>query len=178
VSRVAKAPITIPSGVDVRLDNQEITVKGMKGELSRTLHEDVVVALKGAHLTFAPRHPNAVRAWVQAGTSRALVNNMVIGVRESFTKRLELKGVGYRASVKENCVTLSIGLSHPVKYELPPSIKVECPSQTEIVVSGCDKQLVGQVAANIRSYREPEPYKGRGIRYSGERVRTKDAKKR
>jgi large subunit ribosomal protein L6 len=179
MSRVAKIPITIPTGVDVRLNHQEIVVKGDKGELTYTIHEDVVATQRKASLFFCPRKASAVKeAWAQAGTSRALVNNMVIGVRKGFTKQLELKGVGYRATVKGNIVTLNLGLSHPVKHELPVGVKVECPSQTEVVVSGCDKQRVGQVAADIRSYCEPEPYKGRGIRYLGEHIRTKDAKKR
>lgn len=177
MSRVAKAPVAIPAGVEVKLNGQEITVKGAKGELSRVLNNAVVVAQEESNLTFGPRE-GVVNAWAQAGTARALVNNMVVGVTEGFTKKLTLKGVGYRAAIKGNAVGLTLGFSHPVEHELPTGIKAECPSQTEIVISGCDKQLVGQVAADIRSYREPEPYKGKGVRYADENVRTKEAKKK
>ena len=177
MSRVAKAPVAIPAGVEVKLNGQEITVKGAKGELSRTLNDAVVIAQEENNLTFGPKE-GVTNAWAQAGTARALVNNMVIGVTEGFTKKLVLKGVGYRAAIKGNAVGLTLGFSHPVEHELPAGIKAECPSQTEIVISGCDKQLVGQVAADIRSYREPEPYKGKGVRYADENVRTKEAKKK
>ncbi|WP_456296584.1 50S ribosomal protein L6 [Vibrio sp. AK197] len=177
MSRVAKAPVAIPAGVEVKLNGQEITVKGAKGELSRVLNNAVVVSQEENNLTFGPRE-GVVNAWAQAGTARALVNNMVVGVTEGFTKKLTLKGVGYRAAIKGNAVSLTLGFSHPVEHELPAGIKAECPSQTEIVVTGCDKQLVGQVAADIRSYREPEPYKGKGVRYADENVRTKEAKKK
>ena len=177
MSRVAKAPVVIPAGVEVKLNGQEITVKGGKGELSRVLNAAVVVAQEENNLTFGPR-AGVVNAWAQAGTARALVNNMVVGVTEGFTKKLTLKGVGYRAAIKGNAVGLTLGFSHPVEHELPAGIKAECPSQTEIVITGCDKQLVGQVAADIRSYREPEPYKGKGVRYADENVRTKEAKKK
>ncbi|EGA72337.1 50S ribosomal protein L6 [Vibrio sinaloensis DSM 21326] len=177
MSRVAKAPVAIPAGVEVKLNGQEITVKGAKGELSRVLNAAVVVAQEENNLTFGPKE-GVVNAWAQAGTARALVNNMVLGVTEGFTKKLTLKGVGYRAAIKGKAVALTLGFSHPVEHELPEGIKAECPSQTEIVITGCDKQLVGQVAADIRSYREPEPYKGKGVRYADENVRTKEAKKK
>jgi large subunit ribosomal protein L6 len=177
MSRVAKAPVAIPAGVEVKLNGQEVTVKGAKGELSRVLNDAVVVAQEENNLTFGPRE-GVANAWAQAGTARALVNNMVVGVTTGFTKKLELKGVGYRAAVKGNAVALTLGFSHPVEHELPAGIKAECPSQTEIVLTGCDKQLVGQVAADIRSYRAPEPYKGKGVRYADEVVRTKEAKKK
>mgnify|MGYP003328931817 CR=1 FL=1 len=177
MSRVAKAPVAIPAGVEVKLNGQEITVKGAKGELSRVLNDAVVVAQEESNLTFGPRD-GVVNAWAQAGTARALVNNMVVGVTEGFTKKLTLKGVGYRAAIKGNAVGLTLGFSHPVEHELPAGIKAECPSQTEIIITGCDKQLVGQVAADIRSYRQPEPYKGKGVRYADENVRTKEAKKK
>jgi len=177
MSRVAKAPVAIPAGVEVNLNGQEVTVKGAKGELTNVLNNGVVIAQEDNHLTFGPRD-GVANAWAQAGTARALVNNMVVGVTNGFNKKLELKGVGYRAAVKGNAVALTLGFSHPVEHKLPAGIKVECPSQTEIVVSGCDKQLVGQVAADIRSYREPEPYKGKGVRYADEYVRTKEAKKK
>ncbi|MFC3023255.1 50S ribosomal protein L6 [Vibrio zhugei] len=178
MSRVAKAPVAIPAGVEVKLNGQEITVKGAKGELTRVLNNLVVVGQEDNALTFGPVNERVTNSWAQAGTARALVNNMILGVTEGFTKKLTLKGVGYRAAVKGNAVALTLGFSHPVEHELPAGIKAECPSQTEIVVTGCDKQLVGQVAADIRSYREPEPYKGKGVRYADENVRTKEAKKK
>ncbi|WP_028024644.1 50S ribosomal protein L6 [Enterovibrio calviensis] len=177
MSRVAKAPVVIPAGVEVKLNGQEITVKGSKGELSRVINNAVVVSQEDNAVTFAPRE-GIVKANAQAGTARALVNNMVVGVTDGFTKKLILKGVGYRASIKGNAVALTLGFSHPVEHDLPAGIKAECPSQTEIVLTGTDKQLVGQVAADIRAYRQPEPYKGKGVRYSDEVVRTKEAKKK
>ncbi|WP_367971185.1 50S ribosomal protein L6 [Vibrio scophthalmi] len=177
MSRVAKAPVAIPAGVEVKLNGQEVTVKGAKGELTRVLNNAVVIAQEENNLTFGPRE-GVVNAWAQAGTARALVNNMVIGVTEGFVKKLTLKGVGYRAAIKGNAVGLTLGFSHPVEHELPAGITAECPSQTEIVITGCDKQVVGQVAADIRSYRAPEPYKGKGVRYADENVRTKEAKKK
>ena len=177
MSRVAKAPVAIPAGVEVKLNGQEVTVKGSKGELTRVLNSAVVIAQEETNLTFGPKE-GGTNAWAQAGTARALVNNMVVGVTEGFTKKLTLKGVGYRAAMKGNSVALTLGFSHPVEHALPEGIKAECPSQTEIIITGCDKQVVGQVAADIRSYRAPEPYKGKGVRYADENVRTKEAKKK
>ncbi|MGF1910149.1 50S ribosomal protein L6 [Vibrio kasasachensis] len=177
MSRVAKAPVAIPAGVEVKLNGQEVTVKGAKGELTRVLNNAVVIAQEENNLTFGPKD-GVVNAWAQAGTARALVNNMVVGVTEGFVKKLTLKGVGYRAAIKGNAVGLTLGFSHPVEHELPAGITAECPSQTEIIITGCDKQVVGQVAADIRSYRRPEPYKGKGVRYADENVRTKEAKKK
>jgi large subunit ribosomal protein L6 len=177
MSRVAKAPVAIPAGVEVKLNGQEVTVKGSKGELTRVLNSAVVIAQEEINLTFGPKE-GVTNAWAQAGTARALVNNMVVGVTEGFTKKLTLKGVGYRAAMKGNSVALTLGFSHPVEHALPEGIKAECPSQTEIIITGCDKQVVGQVAADIRSYRAPEPYKGKGVRYADENVRTKEAKKK
>ncbi|PKF49542.1 50S ribosomal protein L6 [Enterovibrio nigricans] len=177
MSRVAKAPVVIPAGVEVKLNGQEITVKGSKGELSRVINNAVELSLEDNAVTFTPRE-GIVKANAQAGTARALVNNMVVGVTEGFTKKLILKGVGYRAAIKGNAVALTLGFSHPVEHDLPAGIKAECPSQTEIVLTGTDKQQIGQVAADIRAYRQPEPYKGKGIRYSDEVVRTKEAKKK
>ena len=177
MSRVAKAPVAIPAGVEVKLNGQEVTVKGSKGELTRVLNNAVVIAQEENNLTFGPKE-GVTNAWAQAGTARALVNNMVVGVTEGFTKKLTLKGVGYRAAMKGNSVALTLGFSHPVEHALPEGIKAECPSQTEIIITGCDKQVVGQVAADIRSYRAPEPYKGKGVRYADENVRTKEAKKK
>ncbi|GAA5193510.1 50S ribosomal protein L6 [Ferrimonas gelatinilytica] len=177
MSRVAKAPVAIPAGVEVSLNGQEITVKGGKGTLTRVLNDAVVVAKEESQITFGPRE-GAANAWAQAGTARALVNNMVVGVTEGFTKKLQLNGVGYRAAIKGNAVNLTLGFSHPVEYVLPEGVKAECPSQTEIVLTGADKQSVGQAAANIRAYRAPEPYKGKGVRYADENVRRKEAKKK
>lgn len=177
MSRVAKAPVNLPAGVEVTINGQNITVKGPKGALSRTLHSAVEVKQEENAIVFAPRE-GIVKANAQAGTARALVNNMVIGVTEGFTKKLILKGVGYRAAMKGNAVGLTLGFSHPVEHALPEGINAECPSQTEIVLTGIDKQLVGQVAADIRAYRQPEPYKGKGVRYFDEMVRTKEAKKK
>ena len=177
MSRVAKAPVAVPAGVEVTINGQEITVKGGKGQLSRTINHAVELNLVDNAVVFAPREGIA-KANAQAGTARALVNNMVIGVTEGFTKKLILKGVGYRAAMKGNAVGLTLGFSHPVEHALPEGIKAECPSQTEIVLTGIDKQLIGQVAADIRAYRQPEPYKGKGIRYADEVVRTKEAKKK
>ncbi|AZI13274.1 50S ribosomal protein L6 [Avibacterium paragallinarum] len=177
MSRVAKAPVSIPAGVEVKLDGQQLTVKGKNGELSRTIHNSVEVKQDNNELTFAPR-AGVVGADAQAGTARALVNAMVIGVTEGFTKKLQLVGVGYRAQMKGNVVALSLGFSHPVEHTLPAGVTGECPSQTEIILKSADKQLIGQVAADIRAYRRPEPYKGKGVRYADEVVRTKEAKKK
>ncbi|WP_298445035.1 50S ribosomal protein L6 [uncultured Ferrimonas sp.] len=177
MSRVAKAPVAIPSGVEVTVNGQEITIKGGKGSLTRVFNNAVEVVKGDNELTFAPRAGFA-NAWAQAGTVRALVNNMVTGVTVGFTKKLQLNGVGYRAAVKGSVVNLTLGFSHPVNYELPEGVKAECPSQTEIVLTGADKQVVGQAAANIRAYRKPEPYKGKGVRYADENVRRKEAKKK
>ncbi|MFI3245061.1 MAG: 50S ribosomal protein L6 [Ferrimonas sp.] len=177
MSRVAKAPVAIPAGVEVTINGQEITVKGGKGTLTRVFNDAVEIVKGESELTFAPRE-GFVDAWAQAGTARAIINNMVIGVSEGFTKKLQLLGVGYRASIAGNTVNLTLGFSHPVNYELPEGVKAECPSQTEIVLTGADKQVVGQAAANIRAYRAPEPYKGKGVRYADENVRRKEAKKK
>ncbi|MGR6980074.1 50S ribosomal protein L6 [Testudinibacter sp. P27/CKL/0425] len=177
MSRVAKAPVNIPAGVEVKLNGQLLTVKGKNGELSRTIHNEVEVKQEDGALTFVPRN-DGKSANAQSGTARALVNAMVIGVTEGFTKKLRLVGVGYRAQLKGNSIALSLGFSHPVEHALPAGIKAECPSQTEIVLTGADKQLIGQVAADIRAYRRPEPYKGKGVRYDDEVVRTKEAKKK
>lgn len=162
MSRVAKAPVNIPAGVEVKLDGQLLTVKGKNGELSRKIHESVEVKQDNGQFTFTPRE-GFVEANAQSGTARALVNAMVIGVTEGFTKKLVLVGVGYRAQLKGNAIALSLGYSHPVEHTLPVGITAECPSQTEIVLKGADKQLIGQVAADIRAYRRPEPYKGKGV---------------
>ncbi|WP_019613690.1 50S ribosomal protein L6 [Psychromonas ossibalaenae] len=177
MSRIAKAPITVPAGVEVKVNGQEITVKGGKGELVRTLNDAVVVKLEEGVVTFAPAE-GVKDAWAQAGTARANVNNMVVGVAEGFKKTLLLQGVGYRTQVKGQEINLTLGFSHPVVYTLPKGISATAPSQTEIIIEGSDKQQVGQVAAEIRAFRPPEPYKGKGVRYADENVRRKEAKKK
>ena len=177
MSRVAKAPVAVQSGVEVSINGQEVTVKGKNGTLTRVFNEAVEIVLAENELKALPREGFA-DAWAQAGTARALLNNMVHGVSVGFEKKLELNGVGYRAQAQGKKLNLTLGFSHPVVYEMPEGVSVETPSQTEIVVKCADKQLLGQVAANIRGYRPPEPYKGKGVRYSDEVVRRKEAKKK
>ncbi|GGI92978.1 50S ribosomal protein L6 [Shewanella gelidii] len=177
MSRVAKAPVTLPAGVEVTLKDQEVTVKGSKGSLTRVINSAVEVTVEGNEVKFGPVD-GVANAWAQAGTARALINNMVVGVTQGFEKKLQLIGVGYRAKVVGNGVDLTLGFSHPLVHELSAGVTAECPSQTEIVLKGMDKQLVGQEAANIRGYRPPEPYKGKGVRYADEQVRRKEAKKK
>ncbi len=177
MSRVAKAPVTVPAGVTVTLSGQDIKVKGPMGELSRTIHSLVSVSEEANVLTTGVA-TESKEAWTQAGTTRALINNMVEGVSKGYVKTLVLNGVGYRAKAAGKNLNLSLGFSHPVDHTIPEGITVETPSQTEVILKGADKQLVGQVAANIRAYRKPEPYKGKGIRYSDENVRRKEAKKK
>ena len=177
MSRVAKAHVVVPAGVTVTLSGQDIQVKGPMGELSRTIHSDVVVSQEENNI-ITNIVADVKGAWAQAGTTRALINNMVEGVSKGYVKTLLLNGVGYRAKAAGKSLNLSLGLSHPVNHAIPDGITVETPSQTEIILKGADKQLVGQVAADIRSYRKPEPYKGKGIRYSDEHVRRKEAKKK
>lgn len=177
MSRIAKTAIIIPASVEIKLSGQDISIKGRNGELTRTIHEAVNINYANNQLTFAPRKGYA-NGWALAGTMRALLNGIVIGVTDGFTKKLQLVGVGYRAVVKGSVVNLSLGFSHSINYELPEGITAECPSQTEIVLKGANKQVVGQVAADLRAYRRPEPYKGKGIRYADEIVRTKEAKKK
>ncbi len=177
MSRVANAPVVVPKGVEANLGDGEISVKGSKGNLNLALHELVSVAQEGEELKVSAT--NSTReAGALAGTFRSLINNMVLGVTEGFQKKLELQGVGYRAKAQGKSVHLTLGYSHPIDYQLPEGVTVETPTQTEIVVSGADKQLVGQVAAEIRKFRPPEPYKGKGVRYTDERVYRKEAKKK
>ena len=175
MSRIAKKPITVPSGTDVTIAGQAVSVKGPKGNLTMNLHEAVSIKQDGTELTLSPSEDSAM---AMTGTMRSLVNNMVVGVSEGFEKKLELIGVGYRAQAQGNKLNLSLGFSHPVEYAVPEGISVETPSQTEILVKGADKQKVGQVSAEIRAYRPPEPYKGKGVRYSDEYVVRKEAKKK
>ncbi|AWB59029.1 MULTISPECIES: 50S ribosomal protein L6 [unclassified Colwellia] len=177
MSRVAKAHVAIPAGVTITLSGQDIKVKGPMGELSHTIHGAVVVSQEENNI-ITNIVADVKGAWAQAGTVRSLINNMVEGVSKGFEKKLLLNGVGYRAKAAGKNLNLSLGFSHPVDHAIPDGITVETPSQTEIILKGADKQLVGQTAANIRAYRKPEPYKGKGIRYSDENVRRKEAKKK
>jgi large subunit ribosomal protein L6 len=178
VSRIAKNPVTIPAGVEVKLDKQKMSVKGPKGNMNIDIHKTVSVAQEDGLLKIQPTNTDDKSAWAMAGTMRALIGNMVTGVSQGFDRKLELVGVGYRAQAKGKVLNLNLGFSHPVDYPVPEGIVVATPSATEIVVSGCDKQRVGQVAAEIRAHRPPEPYKGKGVRYSDEHVVRKEAKKK
>lgn len=177
MSRVAKRPIELPKGVQVTISGQDVKVKGAKGELSFTMHNDVALVQEDNELRVSCDMNNQ-KSVALAGTTRAILANMVQGTAEGFTRKLELVGVGYRAQAQGKVLNLTLGLSHPVAFEAPAGITIETPSQTEIVIKGADKQQVGQVAAVIRSYRPPEPYKGKGVRYSDERVVLKEAKKK
>lgn len=177
MSRIAKKPVAVPAGVEVKLNGQSLAVKGKNGELKLDLHPSVSVEQAEGKLVFAPRD-GAKQSMALTGTTRALVNNMVIGVTEGFSKTLTLQGVGYRAQAKGKVLNLTLGFSHPIDYELPEGVSAETPNNTTIVVSGADKQRVGQVAAEIRAFRPPEPYKGKGVRYADEFVRRKEAKKK
>jgi large subunit ribosomal protein L6 len=177
MSRVAKAPVQIPAGVEVTLSGQDFKVKGPLGELSFTINDLVTVSIEDNVITTTVANDHKT-AWAQAGTARALINNMINGVSKGFEKKLVLNGVGYRAKAQGKVLNLTLGFSHPINHEIPEGITVETPSQTEVVLKGADKHLVGQTAANIREYRKPEPYKGKGIRYADENVRRKEAKKK
>ncbi len=177
MSRIANNTVDVPGGVDVTLDGQTVSVKGGKGTLNLTVHELVEIRLEDNALLLAAtksdRNSNAL-----VGTFRSLVNNMVVGVCDGFQKSLELQGVGYRAQIRGKKLILTLGFSHLIEYLIPDGIEVETPTQTQILVKGIDKQLVGQVSAEIRSFRPPEPYKGKGVRYIDEHVRRKEAKKK
>lgn len=177
MSRIAKSPVSIPSGVNINLNGQNLAIKGPKGAFDFTVHEDVEIKQEGSELQLAPKQPEKT-GYSMAGTVRSLVSNMVVGVTTGYEKKLELVGVGYRAQAQGKKLNLTLGFSHPVEYPVPEGITIETPSQTEIVVKGADKQLVGQVAAEIRAYRPPEPYKGKGVKYAGEHIIRKDAKKK
>lgn len=177
MSRIGKKPVAVPSGVEVKVDGQTVKAKGSKGELSITLVDDVTVKLTddGVQVNPVGESKRARSMW---GMSRTLVENIIIGVSEGFQKHLVINGVGYRAAMKGDKLSLQLGLSHDVDHEFPKGVKVECPSNTEIVISGIEKQVVGQVAAEIRSYRPPEPYKGKGIKYKDEYIFRKEGKKK
>jgi large subunit ribosomal protein L6 len=181
MSRIAKAPITVPSGVEVKIDNSAVSAKGPKGELSFPLFPGIEVVKSDGTLNVkltetdgsATKHTRSM-----SGTTRAMIFNLIAGVSEGFEKKLTIVGVGYRAQAQGKNLNLSLGFSHPVVYELPEGVTVETPSQTEVILRGADKQVVGQAAAEIRAYRPPEPYKGKGVRYSDEHVVRKQAKKK
>ena len=177
MSRVGKMPVTVPQGVDVAIKDDQITVKGSNGALTRTLNPLVAIKIDGSTLTFTPANDSAA-ADAMSGTMRALVANMVGGVSKGFEKKLTLVGVGFRAQATGQKLNLQIGFSHPVVKDMPAGIKVATPTQTEIVITGADRQVVGQLAAEVRAFRPPEPYKGKGIRYVGERVVLKETKKK
>ncbi len=173
MSRIANAPVEIPGGVDVSINGQNVQIKGANGNFSYEIHESVGIEQDGSQLKILTKDNVAM-----AGTMRALVNNMVFGVSKGFEKKLTLIGVGYRAKAAGKNLELMLGFSHPINYAIPEGITIDTPSQTEIVVKGADKQKVGQVSAEIRAFRPPEPYKGKGVRYSDEHVIRKEAKKK
>ncbi|WP_024850344.1 50S ribosomal protein L6 [Hydrogenovibrio kuenenii] len=177
MSRIAKSPIAVPAGVEIKVNGTEVAVKGSKGALIKVFNDAVVVDVNDSVVNVSPK-TEAKDGWAQAGTARSIISNMVVGVTEGFEKRLTLVGVGYRAQAQGKVLNLTLGFSHPVNHELPEGITVETPTQTEIVVKGADKQVVGQVAAEIRGYRPPEPYKGKGVKYSDEWILRKEAKKK
>ncbi|HUJ00045.1 MAG TPA: 50S ribosomal protein L6 [Usitatibacter sp.] len=177
MSRIAKNPVVIPEKVDVTVGPGELTVKGPLGTLKQRIARDVVVKRDGDKVTFAAANESK-EANALSGTMRAVVANMVLGVKSGFEKRLTLVGVGYRAQAQGNRLNLTLGFSHPIVHALPEGVKAETPTQTEIVIKGVDRQKVGQVAAEIRAYKGPEPYKGKGVRYAGEQVTLKETKKK
>jgi large subunit ribosomal protein L6 len=177
MSRIAKRPVPVPKNVTADVKGQEITVKGPKGSVTMTINSEIEVARQGETLTVTPRSGSRF-ANTMSGTTSALIRNMIEGVVSGYQRKLELVGVGYRAQAQGKKVNLTLGLSHPVVYEVPEGITIETPSQTEIIVKGVDYQKVGQVAAELRRYRQPEPYKGKGVRYTGEHIVLKEAKKK
>jgi large subunit ribosomal protein L6 len=177
MSRIANKPVEIPPGVEVSISGRSVSIKGKNGTMSMDVNEKVDVTQQDNAVSFSGQD-GVAGSVAMAGTMRSLANNMVVGVSQGFEKKLELVGVGYRAQAQGNKLNLTLGFSHPVVYDVPEGITIETPSPTEIVVKGADKQRVGQVSADIRAYRPPEPYKGKGVRYSDERVIRKEAKKK
>lgn len=177
MSRIGQSPVVIPEGVNVEISGQSVTAKGKQGELSRTLMPEVEITRDGDQIIVKPRG-DGLRAHKMWGTARSLLNSMVLGVAEGFNRHLEIQGVGYRAQVQGKDLLMQLGFSHEVRYPIADDIKIDCPDQTHINVFGADKQRVGQVAAEIRAFRPPEPYKGKGIRYVDEYVRRKEGKKK
>jgi large subunit ribosomal protein L6 len=178
MSRIAKAPVALPNGVEVKIAAGLLSVKGSKGALELQLNSSVTVAKEDNTLRFAPVSESDKNAVAQTGTARAITANMVKGVSEGFERKLELVGVGYRAKAQGSTLNLVLGFSHPIDYNLPHGVTAETPTQTEVLLKSADKQLLGQVAAEIRSMRPPEPYKGKGVKYSGESIYRKEAKKK
>jgi large subunit ribosomal protein L6 len=177
MSRIGKRPVTVPSGVTANVEGQTVKVKGPKGALQLVLHDDVVVSMDKGAVKVEPRHETK-RSRSQWGTSRTLVSNLINGVTKGFEEKLEITGVGYRAAVQGKQLSLQLGFSHDVNYPIPTGITIATPKPTEIVISGVDKEQVGQVAAEIRGYRPPEPYKGKGVKYAGEYIFRKEGKKK
>ena len=177
MSRIGKKPVPVPAGVTANISGQSVEVKGPKGTLTFTATDDVTITLADGSVSVAPRGTSK-RARQQWGMSRSMIENLVTGVTQGFKKELEIQGVGYRAAIQGNVLKLSLGYSHEVNFEVPKGVTVTTPKQTEIVIEGIDAQLVGQVAANIREWRGPEPYKGKGIRYKGEFIFRKEGKKK
>ncbi|MGM0540850.1 MAG: 50S ribosomal protein L6 [Pseudomonadota bacterium] len=177
MSRIAKAAVVVPANVEVTFDGTEVTVKGAKASLTKKFNAAVAFKSEDGQVSCSPVNDTS-NGWAQAGTARSIINSMVVGVTDGFEKKLQLVGVGYRAKAEGNVLDLTLGFSHPVKHAIPAGITIETPSQTEIVVKGADKQVVGQVAAEIRAYRPPEPYKGKGVKYADERILRKEAKKK
>lgn len=177
MSRIAKKPIDLVDGVKASINGNEVAIEGKNGKLSLTLHDAVIVKEEDGQLIVSPKVEDKP-SWAMAGTMRSLVNNMVVGVTEGYKKELKLIGVGYRAAVQGSNLNLALGYSHPIDFAIPEGVKIEAPSQTDLVVSGADKQMVGEVSAKIRSFRPPEPYKGKGVRYADEHVALKEAKKK
>jgi len=177
MSRIGKNPVEVPEGVDVAIVGQQVTAKGKRGELSFTLSDDVDITQEANQVVIKPRG-TSIRARKMWGTARAVINNLVIGVSEGFVRDLEINGVGYRAQVQGSELIMQLGFSHEVRHKVPEGITIKCPDQTHITIEGADKQRVGQTAAEIRSYRPPEPYKGKGIKYANEYVRRKEGKKK
>ena len=178
MSRVGKKPINLPKGVDVSINGSKVLVKGTKGQLSLDIHPFVSIENNEGVIKVRANDENSLEHNALSGTRRALINNMVIGVSQGFEKKLQLVGVGYRAQAQGQKLNLSLGFSHPIEFSAPSSINIETPSQTEIVIKGTDKQLVGEIAAKIRAYRPPEPYKGKGVRYADEQIIIKETKKK
>lgn len=177
MSRIANSPVNVPAGTELKLDGQKLSIKGSKGQLVLDVHPSVGVEYQD-NVVRVKAQEGVANSIAFSGTMRSLISNMVQGVTEGFEKRLTIIGVGYRAAVKGKSLDLSLGFSHPVVYDLPEGITAETPTPTEVIIKGVDKQKVGQVAAEIRAYRPPEPYKGKGVRYSDEHVRRKEAKKK
>ncbi|MGA8611233.1 MAG: 50S ribosomal protein L6 [Xanthobacteraceae bacterium] len=177
MSRIGKKPIVVPSGITANIEGQTVKVKGPKGALQVVLHDDVEVKLDGGQIKVDPRS-DSKRARSQWGTSRTLISNLIVGVTKGFEERLEINGVGYRAAVQGKNLQIALGYSHDIVYPIPEGITIATPRPIEIVISGSDRQKVGQVAAEIRDYRPPEPYKGKGIKYAGERIFRKEGKKK